>query len=132
MVESPGFTEASVLDVINKLHADNPGKVTFGLAEIAEAMAPEQIAAVRAGSDVVLIWMDSLNNVGIHTYPDLQLIESSLAPDSLSSFPRPSARKRPEGASPALAIKCTATEAPTSVWVIIFSKTASFRSRLRD
>jgi hypothetical protein len=63
MVEPSGFTEASVLDVVNKLHADNPGKVTFRLAEIAEAMAPEQIAAVRAGSDVVLIWMESLNNI---------------------------------------------------------------------
>jgi len=63
MVESPGFTEASVLDVVNKLHADNPGKVTFSLAEIAEAIASDQIAAVRAGSDVVLIWMESLNNI---------------------------------------------------------------------
>ena len=63
MVESQGFTEASVLDVVNKLHADNPGKVTFSLAEIAEAMAPEQIAAVKAGSDVKFIWMESLNNI---------------------------------------------------------------------
>jgi hypothetical protein len=63
MVESSGLTEAFVLDVVNKLHADNPGKVTFGLAEIAEAVAPDQIAAVKAGSDVVLIWMESLNNI---------------------------------------------------------------------
>ena len=26
-------------------------------------MAPDQIAAVKAGSDVVLIWMESLNNI---------------------------------------------------------------------
>ena len=63
MVESPGFTEASVLDVVNKLHAANPEKVTFRLAEIAEEMAPEQIAVVKAGSDVKLIWIESLNNI---------------------------------------------------------------------
>jgi hypothetical protein len=63
MVEKPGLTEAFVLDVVNKLHADNPEKVTFSLAEIAEAVAPDQIAAVKAGSELVLIWMESLNNI---------------------------------------------------------------------
>lgn len=63
MVEPSGFNEASILDVVNKLRADNPEKVTFSLAEIAEALAPEQIAAARADSNVGLIWMESLNNI---------------------------------------------------------------------
>ena len=63
MVESTGLTEASVLDVVNKLRATHPGKVSFRLSEIAEEMAPEQIAAVKAGSDVKLIWIESLNNI---------------------------------------------------------------------
>jgi len=63
MVEAPGFTEASVLVWVNRLHADNPAKITFTLAEIAEAMAPEQIAVAKADSSVGLIWIESLNNI---------------------------------------------------------------------
>jgi hypothetical protein len=63
MVETPGFTEASVLGLVNGLHAANPEKITFTLAEIAEAMAPGQVAAVKADNSIALIWVESLNNI---------------------------------------------------------------------
>jgi hypothetical protein len=63
MVQPPGFTEASVLTLVNRLHASNPTKSTFSLAEIAEAMAPEQVAAAKADKNVVLVWIESLNNI---------------------------------------------------------------------
>jgi hypothetical protein len=63
MVEAPGFTEASVLDLVNELHAANPKKATFTLAEIAEAMAPGQVATVKADTSIAIIWIESLNNI---------------------------------------------------------------------
>ena len=63
MVDSPGFDEASVLAFVNKLHYDNPQKTKFSLAEIAEAMDPEQIAAAKADPGTIVVWTESLNNI---------------------------------------------------------------------
>lgn len=61
--QAPGFDEASVLDLVNKLHIDNPAKMMFRLGEIAEAMDPEGIAAAKANPNIKVLWIESLNNI---------------------------------------------------------------------
>src|ERR1017187_2163114 len=73
MRQRPGFDEASVLALVNQLHAVDPRKRTFTLMEIAEAMTPGQ-ANFSPGTVVISTynkinqppmpaWMETLNNI---------------------------------------------------------------------
>jgi hypothetical protein len=71
----PGFDEQSVLALVNQLHAANPAKMTFTLAEVAEALYGPGSAAFARGSVVMTsagqpverhimpAWMEVLNNI---------------------------------------------------------------------
>jgi hypothetical protein len=92
MTQGPGFTEASVLDFVVDLHAKNPTQRQFGLAEIAEAMAPDQVAAFKASAIDGLTWVGSLNNLLKKLGADGQLAVTTVAdyngvPCAVVSFP---------------------------------------------
>jgi hypothetical protein len=82
MTQGPGFTEASVLDFVNSLHAKDPTKREFDLSEIAEAMAPNQVAAFKAGIIDGLTWVESLNNVLKKLGVDGKLTVTTVADDN--------------------------------------------------
>jgi hypothetical protein len=74
MRTGPGFDEQSVLALVNQLHDANPAKMTFTLAEVAEALYGPEIAAIAQGSvmasenqpvrrHIMPAWMEVLNNV---------------------------------------------------------------------
>jgi hypothetical protein len=74
MRTGPAFDEQSVLALVNKLHDADPAKMTFTLAEVAEALYGPGSAAMAQGSimasagppvrqHVMPAWMEVLNNI---------------------------------------------------------------------
>ena len=74
MRTDPGFDEQSLLTLINQLHDANPAKMTFTLAEVAEALYGPGSAAIAQGGvmasenqpvrrHIMPAWMEVLNNV---------------------------------------------------------------------
>ena len=74
MRAGPAFDEQSVLALVNELHDADPAKMTFTLAEVAEALYGPGSAAIPQGSimasaglpvrqHVMPAWMEVLNNI---------------------------------------------------------------------